>query len=90
MTVTEARKLLNTPLVFGNPSQILARDILREVDDCKNAMLACDFDHFRTALNSEKSRRAIRFCECVEPWQPDECSDDWSIVDAAIVAAINA
>lgn len=92
MTVTEARKLLETPLVFGSPSQITARNILREVDDCLQAMLKCDADHFEAKRRSEKWRREIRFCECVDQWAPESAEDrggDWSIVDAAIAAACN-
>lgn len=93
MTVAEARKLLTPPLLFGNPTQIAARDLLREVDDCKQALLACDADHFKQGRRSEKWRREVRYCECVYRWAP-ECEEtrggDWSIIDAAIAAAFDA
>lgn len=93
MTVTEARKLLTTPLVFGSETQIRARDLLREVDDCKEALLACDAEHFEPGRRSEKWRRGIRYCECVLRWA-SECDEsrggDWGIIDAAIQAALNA
>ncbi|SRR5258706_15819989 len=99
MTVTEARKLLTTPLVFGSETQIKARDLLREVEDCKEAILACDEDHLLPPYKGFRSPRnkkwldSIRFCECVMKWAP-ECGEsrggDWGIVDAAIQAALNA
>ena len=91
MTVDEARKLLKVPLVFGNPTQIAARDLLREVDDCKEALLDCEYDHFAEEVRGKKWRRAVRLCECVMKWAPEseeERGGDWSIIDAAIAEAL--
>ncbi len=92
MTVAEAKELVAAPLKFGSEMQIAARNLLREVDDCRQAIIACDADHLTVgARRSQKSRREIRYCECVSKWAP-ECEDerggDWSVVEAAIVAAL--
>jgi len=91
MTITEARKLLAAPLTFGSETQIAARNLLREVDDCKEAILDCEYDHFADGVRGKTWRRAVRLCDCVDKWAP-ECEEerggDWSIVDAAIAEAL--
>jgi len=99
MTPAEAKLLLTPPLIFGNPTQIAARNLLREVDDCKEAILACDADHLLPPDKNFKGPRnkkwldSIRFCECVMKWAPEseeERGGDWSVVYAAIQATLDA
>jgi hypothetical protein len=87
MTVVEVRKELKRKLVFGDAQQIKARDILREVQDCKEAIMACDREHEDAVKYEGVSTRTIKTCECVDKWAPEvttERGGDWDIVNAAI------
>lgn len=56
MTVAEAKKALEPPLIFGNAEQIKAVRFLEQVEACRAAIKACDdFEqHEDDELEAEK------------------------------------
>jgi hypothetical protein len=68
MTLTEARKILKPPLIFGNDAQIKAARFIEQVEECKEAILACDYVDEHLACNLS----ALLDCDCIEKWYDED------------------
>lgn len=64
MTLSEARKILKQPLVFGNAEQIKAIAFLENVENCKEQIAACkNFkEHIKFRLKVAAAEE-LAFCE---------------------------
>lgn len=83
MTISQARKELRRPLVFGDDRQIKARDVLRSVADCVETIQKCSEDHLRKGSLSRLCNE-IRNCECVSRFYLHDSFNELETINAAL------
>lgn len=74
--VTEARKTLRPPLIFGNEEQIRARKLIERVELAKDAIRDCDYGHFYAISDNETDKvrameLSLAMCDCVSGFDPE-------------------
>ncbi len=83
MTVKEAQKeLISRALVFGDDRQIEALAVLRKVEDCKEAILGCEYVYEHLACGKSD----LMDCDCIDKWDMWDGDED-GIIGAALLAA---
>ena len=74
MRALEAREILSRPLRFGDPSQIAARDYLRELAAARDKLCYCKRCDGEGVLSSARKKHA-RLCWCLHHVPPEILRD---------------
>jgi hypothetical protein len=71
VNVQEAKDELARPLVFGDPEQIAARNVLRQVADCAEVIYDCPEKHIHESFRKSRVLQEVCHCLCARYFEFD-------------------